>query len=211
MEVSLHPMNLKNFCETHGIKRQYSTARTPQQNGVVERKNRHVQEIARTMLNEAKLSDSFWREAVYTIVYILNRGKIRVNSDKTPYELWKGRPTSIKHFRIFGSKCYIKRDDEDLGKFDSREDEGIFLGYSSRSKAYRCYNKRLQNIVESINVKIDEARPHKNKLQKEIENEEEEEEENEEEEEENEEEEEETETKIHKPHQGLCRRTIQKT
>jgi hypothetical protein len=121
--------------------------------------------LSRTMLNEAILSDSFWREAVYTAIYILNRGKIKVNSDKTPYELWKGRPTSVKHFRIFGSKCYIKRDDEDLGKFDSREDEGIFLGYSSRSKAYRCYNKRLQKIVESINVRIDEARPHKNKLQ----------------------------------------------
>jgi hypothetical protein len=154
----------EEFCEIHGIKRQYSTARTPQQNGVVERKNKHVQEIARTMLNEAKLSDRFWREVVYTVVYILNRGKIRVNCDKTPYELWKGRPTSVKHFRIFGSKCYIKRDDEDIGKFDSREDEGIFLGYSSRSKAYRCYNKRLQKIVESVNVRIDEELPHKNKL-----------------------------------------------
>jgi transposase InsO family protein len=98
MEVSLHPMNLKNSCEAHGIKRQYSAARTPQQNGVVERKNKHVQEIARTMLNEAKLSDSFWREAVYTDVYILNRGKIRVNSDKTPYELWKGTTNICKTF-----------------------------------------------------------------------------------------------------------------
>jgi hypothetical protein len=120
------------------------------------------------------------------------RGKIRVKNDKTPYELLKGQETSIKQFRIFGSKCYIKRDDEDLGKFDSREDEGIFLGYSSRRKAYRCCNKRLQNIVESINVKIDEARPHKNKFPiKEIEYNEEE-REYEKGEKENEEEEEET-------------------
>jgi len=95
------------------------------------------------MLNEARLSYIFWREAVYTVVYILNRGKIRFNSDKTPYELWKGRPTYVKHFRIFGSKCYIKRDDENLGKFDSRIDEGIFLGYSLRRKTYRCYNETL--------------------------------------------------------------------
>jgi hypothetical protein len=57
-----------------------------------------------------------------------------------PYELWKGIPTSVKHFRIFGSKCYIKRYDEDLGKFESRTDERIFLGYSSKIKFYICYN-----------------------------------------------------------------------
>ena len=62
------------FCETHGIKRQFSAARTPQQNEIVERKNKTVQEAARTMLNEAKLSDGYWREAVSTIVYILKRG-----------------------------------------------------------------------------------------------------------------------------------------
>ena len=75
------------FCEGHGVKRQFSAVKTPQQNGVVERKNRTIQEATRTMLNEAKLSDSFWREVVYTVVYILNRGKLKVNKDKTPYEL----------------------------------------------------------------------------------------------------------------------------
>jgi transposase InsO family protein len=89
------------FCESHGIKRQYEAVITPQQNGVVERKNGHVQAIARTMINEVGLSNNFWREAVYTTVYILNRGHIRINSDKTPYELWKGRPTSVKHFNNF--------------------------------------------------------------------------------------------------------------
>jgi hypothetical protein len=85
----------------------------------------------------------FWRETIYIVVYILKRGKTIVDSDNTPYELWKGQPTSVKHFRIFGSKCYIKREDEDLGNFDSRTTEGIFLGYSSRRKSYRCQNKRM--------------------------------------------------------------------
>ena len=80
------------------------------------------------MLNEAKLSDSFWIEFVYTIVYILNKGQIRVNKDKTPYELWYGIPNSIKYFKVFGSNYYIKRNEDALGKFDSRTDEGIFLG-----------------------------------------------------------------------------------
>ena len=93
------------------------------------------------MVNESKLSDSFWREDVYRAVYTLNRGQIRVNKDNTHYELWYGRPTSIKYFKVFGSNCYIKRNKDDLGKFDSRTDEGIFLGYSSTKRAYRCYNK----------------------------------------------------------------------
>jgi hypothetical protein len=110
------------------------------------------------MLNEAKLPDIYWREAVYTVVYILNRGQLRVNYDKTPYELWYGRPTSVKHFKVFGRKCYIKRDDDNLGKFDSRTNEGIFLGYSSTKKAYICYNLRLHKIVESANVKVDDLK-----------------------------------------------------
>jgi hypothetical protein len=121
--------------------------------------------MERTMLNEAKLSYMFWREAINTTIYILNRGKIKVNNNKTPYELWKGRPTTIKYFKVFRSKCYIKRDDEDLGKFDSRADEGIFLGYSSRNKDYRCYNTTLHKIIESANVKVDEAGHQKVKTQ----------------------------------------------
>jgi hypothetical protein len=70
--------------------------------------------------------------------------------------LWFGRPTSVKHFKVFGRKCYIKRDDDNLGKIDSKLDEGIFLGYSSNKKAYRCYNMRLHKIVESENVKVDD-------------------------------------------------------
>ena len=76
-----------DYCEKHCIKRQYSTARTPQQNGVVERKNKTVKEMARTMLNEAKLPDKFWKEDFHIAVYILNRAQIRVRTTYTPYEL----------------------------------------------------------------------------------------------------------------------------
>ena len=87
------------------------------------------------MLNEAKLFDGYWREAVSTTIYILNRGQLRINSNKTPYELWFGRANSVKYFKVFGSKCYIKRLDENIGKFDARFDEGIFIGYASNKKA----------------------------------------------------------------------------
>ena len=132
----------------------------------MERKNRAVQEAARTMLNEAKLPDMYWREAVYTTVYILNRGQLGVNNDKTPYHLWYGRPASVKYFRAFGSKCYIKTNEDDIGKFDSRTDEGIFLGYSSTKRAYRCYNKRLHKIIESADVRVDDMKSRRIKIQK---------------------------------------------
>jgi hypothetical protein len=119
-----------------------------------------VQEMARAMLDESEVPRTFWGEVVQTVVNILNKEHIRVNNDKTPYELWHGRSTSIKHFKIFGSKCYIKRNEDNLGKFDSRDDEGIMLGYSSRSKGYKCYNKRLHKIIESIDVKVDEGPLH---------------------------------------------------
>jgi hypothetical protein len=88
----------------------------------------------------------------------LNRGQIRVSSYKTPYELWFGRAPSVKYFKVFGSKCYIKRLDESLGNFYARSDEGIFLGYDSNKKAYRFYNIRSHNIGESANVKVDDLK-----------------------------------------------------
>ena len=87
-----------------------------------------------------------------------------MNKDKTPYELWYGRPTSVKYFRVFGSNFSIKRNEDDLGKFDSRNDEEIFLGYSSTKKEYRCYNKRLHKIVESADVRIDDIKPRRTRI-----------------------------------------------
>jgi hypothetical protein len=113
--------------------------------------------MARTMLMDSKLTDVFWTHAVHTTVHIQNRVMLRNNSDKTPYELWKGRPTNVKHFRVFGRKCYIKREDGRMGKFDSHVDKGILVGYSSTRKAYKCYNLRLNKVVESINVTVDET------------------------------------------------------
>lgn len=80
-----------------------------------------------------------------------------MNSDKTLNELWYGKPPTVKHFRVFGRKCFNKNNDEKLGKFESRENKGILLGYSSRSKGYKCYNMRLWKIVECIDVVINEA------------------------------------------------------
>lgn len=128
---------------------------------MVERKNRFVQDNARTMLLAADLHPKFWREEVGAVVYYINRAKLRINSDKTPYEWWKGRLVSVKYFRIFGSKCFMKINEDSPGKFYSWVDEGIFIRYSTRRKAYKCYNNRLWKLVESIDVNINESLPKK--------------------------------------------------
>jgi hypothetical protein len=106
-----------------------------------------VQEMARTMLMDSKLTTIFWTQAVHTKFHIQNKVMLRNNTDKTPYKLWKGRLANVKHFRVFGSKCYIKREDGRMRKFDSRVDKGVLVGYSSKRKEYKCYNLRLNKVV----------------------------------------------------------------
>ena len=103
---------------------------------MAERKNRTLIEMSRTMLAENHLPSYFWAEAVSTACYVANRVLVRPQLKKTPYELLKERKPNITYFRAFGCKCYILvNGKEDLGKFDLRSDEGIFLGYSKRSKS----------------------------------------------------------------------------
>ena len=102
----------------------------------------------RTMLNDSKLPDIFQTQSIHTSIHILNRGKIRTGSGMTPYEVQKGRPTTVKNFRIFRRKIYIKRNDEDMGKFESKSNEGIFLGYATRIKKNKRYNLRMGKMVE---------------------------------------------------------------
>jgi hypothetical protein len=154
--------NFKELYDKNGIKREYTIPRTPHQNGVVERQNRSVQQMERSMMNERNISQTYWVEKIHTTVYILNKNHLRPHSEKTPYELWFGRPPSIKHFKVFGSKCYINNNDENIGKYDDRADEGILLGYSTKSKGYICYNKRLHKLVDCIDIKVYEQIPIRN-------------------------------------------------
>jgi transposase InsO family protein len=124
------------FCEDHGIVHEFSAPRTPQQNGVVERKNRSLQEMARTMMHETKLAKHFWAEAVNTACYIQNRIYIRPLLNITTYELFKGRKPNISYFHQFGCVCYILNNNAYRKKFDGKACKGIFIGYSERSKIY---------------------------------------------------------------------------
>lgn len=150
---------IKEFCTCKGIQHQLSSVRTPQQNGIVERKNRTLKEAARTMLPDTRISEIYWVEAVYTACYTQNRCLINKFHDKTPYELLVGRPPVITHLRVFGCKCFVLNNGKEyLRTFQPKVDEGIFLGYSLNSKAYRLFNKRTQKIEESVHVVFHETK-----------------------------------------------------
>ena len=104
---------------------------------------------------EKKVALKYWREAISTVVYTLNRVQIKKGTNATPFELWYGHSPNVKHFKVFGCKCYILNEFRN-GKFDAKSDEGIFLGYSTRSKDYKCLNTNTNKVVESVNAKFDE-------------------------------------------------------
>ena len=147
------------YCNEHGIKRQLTTAYTPQQNGVVERRNRTVVEMARCMLKAQALPDPFWAEAVNTAVYILNRSYTKALQGKTPQEAYSGKKPSVLHFRTFGCTCYAHVPDVSRKKLDAKSKKCIFLGYSEESKAYRLYDPEARKILTSRDVVFDEERP----------------------------------------------------
>ncbi|GJY35446.1 retrovirus-related pol polyprotein from transposon TNT 1-94 [Tanacetum coccineum] len=147
------------YCDAQGITHNFSAPRTPQSNGVVERKNRTLQEMSRTMLNEQSIPQKFWCNAVDTSTYILNRILIRPILGKTPYEIFRGRKPSLEYFKVFGSKCFILNTKDYLTKFDPKSYEGVFLGYSQNSKAYVVLNKHSMKVEESLNVTFDESPP----------------------------------------------------
>ncbi|GJX27265.1 putative ribonuclease H-like domain-containing protein [Tanacetum coccineum] len=150
---------MNQFCERKGIKREFSIARTPQQNGVAERKNRTLIEAARTMLADSKLPTTFWAEAVNTACYVQNRVLVTKPHNKTPYELFLGRKPALGFMRPFGCPVTILNTIDHLGKFDGKADEGFFVGYSINSKAFRVFNSRTRIVEENLHVQFSENTP----------------------------------------------------
>nr|GEZ90381.1 putative ribonuclease H-like domain-containing protein [Tanacetum cinerariifolium] len=151
--------NLIEFCGSKGIRQDYSNARTPQQNGVVERKNQTLIEAARTMLADSLLPTIFWSEAVATACYVLNRVLVTKPHHKTPYELLTGDKPSISYLKPFGYHVTILNTSDSLGKLDKKSNEGYIVGYSISSKAYRVYNLVSRKIDETMNLNFLENKP----------------------------------------------------
>ncbi|GJS56846.1 putative ribonuclease H-like domain-containing protein [Tanacetum coccineum] len=149
---------MNQFCEMKCIKREFSVARTPQQNGVAKRKNRTLIEAARTMLADSKLPTTFWVEEV-NACYVQNRVLVIKPHNKTPYELFLGRKHALNFMRPFGCPVTILNTIDHLGKFDGNADEGFFVGYSTNSKAFRVFNSRTMIVEENLHVKFSEDTP----------------------------------------------------
>jgi transposase InsO family protein len=148
---------IEGFLEEEGIKHEFSSPYTPQQNGVVERKNRTLMDMARTMLDEYKTSDRFWGEAVNTACYAINRLYLHQILKKTSYELLTGKKPNVSYFRVFGSKYFILVKRRRSSKFAPKAVEGFLLGYDSNTRAYRVFNKSTGLVEVSCDVVFDET------------------------------------------------------
>jgi hypothetical protein len=147
----------ETFCHDLGLEHQFSSPYTPPQNGVVERKNRTVCEMAQMMLDEYRTPRRFWAEVVNTVCYVSNRVYLRVHKKKTCYELMHGRTPKVSYFHVFGCKCILKQGK--LDKFEARSVDDNFFGYASHSRAYRVLNLETNQIVETCEVTFDETHP----------------------------------------------------
>ncbi|GJV71643.1 putative ribonuclease H-like domain-containing protein [Tanacetum coccineum] len=150
---------MNQLCEMKGILRQYSATRTPQQNEVVERRNKTLIEAARTMIADSKLPTTFWAETVNTACYVQNRVLVVKPHNKTLYEPFHGRTPTLSFMRPFRYPVTILNTIDHLGKFNGKADESFFVGYSLNSKAFRVFNSRTRMVEENLHIRFSESTP----------------------------------------------------
>lgn len=145
-----------NYCEAEGIRRFLRAPYSPQQNGVAERKNRTIVDMARSMLQSKSMPKEFWAEAVQCAVYVQNRCPHQKLNDKTPQEMWSGRKPTVSHLRIFGSIAYAHVPDQRRTKLEDKSKKYIFVGHDEKTKGYKLYNPESQRVIVSRDVRVDE-------------------------------------------------------
>jgi hypothetical protein len=148
----------RQFCDDGGIKHFTTAPYTPQQNGVVERRNQTTVEMARCLLKSMGVPATFWGEAVKTAVYLLNRAPTRSVDGMTPYEAWHGRKPAVHHLRTFGCVAHVKRLGPGIDKLADRSTPMIFVGYEEGSKAYRVYDPATKKVRVTRDAKFEEQR-----------------------------------------------------
>jgi hypothetical protein len=150
-------LQVEEYLEEEGIKHEFSAPYTPQQNGVVERKNGTLIDMARTMLGEYKMPERFWSEPVNTACHAINRLCLHRLVKKTSYELLTGNKPNASYFRVFRSKHYIFIKKGRHSKFAPKAVEEFLLGYDSNTKAYRVFNKSSGLVEVSSDIVFDET------------------------------------------------------
>jgi hypothetical protein len=149
---------LKTFCHDLGLEHQFSSPYVVCHNGVVERQNRSLSKMARTMLDKHRTPRRYWVEAVNNVCHVGNQIFLQAFLNKTCYELMHGRAPRVSHFRAFGCRCFILKKGR-LDKFESSSSDGIFLGYANHSRAYRVLNLDTNLVMETCEVTFDETQP----------------------------------------------------
>ncbi|KAG8472606.1 hypothetical protein CXB51_034394 [Gossypium anomalum] len=144
------------ICARAGIKHQLTNVYTPQQNGVSERKNKSLLDMASCMLFEKNLPKNLWAEAANTAVYVQNRLPTKALEQKTPFEACFGFKSSLAHLRIFGCLCYSQVPSVKRSKFDKRAQVGILVGYSLEKKGYRILDPSTNKVFASKDVVFNE-------------------------------------------------------
>jgi transposase InsO family protein len=148
---------VEDYLNEEGIKHEFLALYTPQQNGVVKRKNMTLIEMATTMLDEYKTSDRFWAEAVNTACHASNRLYIHNLLKKTPYELITSNKPNVSYFRVFDSKCYVLQKRSKSSKFAPKVYEDFMLGYDSTSHAYHVFSKDSSCVETTYDAVFDET------------------------------------------------------
>ncbi|KAL8096387.1 hypothetical protein AgCh_037375 [Apium graveolens] len=148
--------NFINYCEDTGINRHFTAPYSPQQNGVVERRNRTVVAMARNMLKTMSMPSEFWGEATRHAVYLLNRLPTRALTKKTPYEVWKNRKPNVSHVKVFGCVAHMKVPSVYTSKLSDRSKLVIYLGREPGTKAYRLFDPNSKTLHVSRDVVFEE-------------------------------------------------------
>lgn len=143
---------LQKFFHQKGILHESSCVATPQQNGRVERKHRHILNVARALRFQANLPIRFWGECILAATHIINRTLTAANQGVTPYEMLFERPPTYNHLRVFGCLCYVGTNSKQRDKFDSRADRCIFIGYPQGQKGWKVYNLKTHQFYVSRDV-----------------------------------------------------------
>ena len=149
---------LNDFCKQSGIKRQLTTAYTPQQNGVAERKNRTMMNMVRSMLSDKNIPKTFWPEAVNWTIYVLNRCPTLAVKNVTPEKAWSGVKPSVDHFWVFGCITHVHVPEERRIKLDNRSITCVLLGVSEKSKGYMLFDPIAKRVVVSKDVIFEEEK-----------------------------------------------------
>ena len=144
----------KSHLAHHGILHQTSCPYTPQQNGVAERKNRHLMEVARSMMFHTSVPKRFWSDAVISACYLINRIPTKILEDQSPYEVLNRSKPVLDHLRVFGCVCFVLVPGELRNKLEAKSTRAMFIGYSTSQKGYKCYDSEARRVLVSRDVKF---------------------------------------------------------